>query len=95
MVSLILVNRAKEDKLLVSSSNYRKTVEELRESASMFWPADLSQQEAELSIIPKLLETQEEFISILSVKVNDLNGLFQVIDAATLSGNMFLKHLWL
>jgi hypothetical protein len=59
----------------------------------MFWPVDLSQQEAELSIIPKLLETQDEFISILSVKVNDLNGLFQVINAATLSGNMFLKHL--
>nr|WP_275994407.1 restriction endonuclease [Argonema antarcticum] len=59
----------------------------------MFWPSDLSEQEAELSIIPKLLETQEEFISILSVKVNDLNGLFQVVNAATLSANMFIKHL--
>jgi hypothetical protein len=94
VVVLIVVNcQAKEYKLLVSNSKYRKTIEELRESASMFWPSDLSQQEAELSIIPKLLETQDEFISILSVKVNDVNGLFQVVNAATLSANMFLKHL--
>lgn len=74
-------------------SKYTKTVEQLGKSASMFWPSDLSEQETELSIIPKLLETQEEFISILSVKVNDLNGLFQVVNAATLSANMFIKHL--
>lgn len=83
----------KGDKLIVTNSKYTKTVEQLRKSASMFWPSDFSQQEAELSIIPKLLETQEEFISILSVKVNDLNSLFQVVNAATLSANMFVKHL--
>jgi len=83
----------KGDKLIVTNSKYTKTVQQLRKSASMFWPSDFSQQEAELSIIPKLLETQEEFISILSVKVNDLNSLFQVVNAATLSANMFVKHL--
>lgn len=77
----------------MSSSKYTKTVEELRKTASMFWPSDLSRQEAELSIIPKLLETQDEFISILSVKVDDLDGLFKVINAASLPANMFLKHL--
>ena len=77
----------------MSTQNYRRTVEELRESASMFWPSDLSQKEAELSIIPKLIETQEQFIAILSVTVSELSGLFQIIEASTLSANMFLKHL--
>lgn len=77
----------------MSRAKYTKTFEELRKTASMFWPSDLSKQEAELSIIPKLLETQDEFISILSVKVDDLDGLFKVINAASLPANMFLKHL--
>ncbi len=59
----------------------------------MFWPADLSKREAELSIIPKLLETQDQFIAILSVPVADLEKLFEVVNASTLSANLFLKHL--
>jgi hypothetical protein len=49
----------------MACQNYRKTVEQLREFASIFWPSDLSQEEAKLSILPKLLETQEQFIAIL------------------------------
>jgi hypothetical protein len=59
----------------------------------MFWPAELSQKEAELSIIPKLLETQDDFIAILAVKVPDIDRLFQIIDASKLPANLFLKHL--
>ncbi|MEG4121199.1 restriction endonuclease [Microcoleus sp. N9_B4] len=77
----------------MSTQNYRRTVEEIRELASMFWPSDLSQKEAELSVIPKLIETQEQFIAILSVPVSELSGLFQIVEASTLSANMFLKHL--
>lgn len=73
--------------------NYRRSVEELKEVASMFWPSELSDKAATLSIIPKLLETQEQFISILNVDVSTLEGFFQVIDAATLTASLFLKHL--
>lgn len=73
--------------------NYQRTVEQLREVASMFWPLELSQQEAQLSVIPKLLETQDQFISILSIEVADLEGLFQIVEASQLSANLFLKHL--
>jgi hypothetical protein len=55
----------------MSTQNCTRTVEEIRELASMFWPSDLSQKQAELSIIPKLIETQEEFIAILSVPVSE------------------------
>lgn len=77
----------------MTTRNYRRTVEELKEFASLFWPQELSQKEAELSVIPKLLETQDQFISILSINVSDLEGLFQVINASSLPANLFLKHL--
>ena len=48
---------------------------------------------AELSVMPKLIETQDQFIAILSVTVSELSGLFQIVDSSTLSANMFLKHL--
>lgn len=72
---------------------YQRTLEQLREVASMFWPIELSQQEAQLSIIPKLLETQDQCISILSIEVADLASLFQIVEASQLSANLFLKHL--
>lgn len=73
--------------------NYQRTVPELRKLASMFWPAELSEEAAKLSVIPILLETQDEFIAILSVPIPDLRNLFQVLDASSFSGNLFLKHL--
>jgi hypothetical protein len=73
--------------------NYRRTPEELREHASMFWPEELSKKEAELSVIPKLLETQDDFIAILAIRVPDLDRMFQIIDASSLAANLFLKHL--
>lgn len=75
------------------SQNYRRMVEELRDKASMFWPPDLSKKEAELSVIPKLLETQDQFIVILSVNYPDVANIFQVVNLSTFPANLFLKHL--
>lgn len=72
---------------------YRRTVDELHEHASLFWPEELSQKAATLSVIPKLLETQDQFIAILSLRVRDLESLFSVIQSSELSANLFLKHL--
>lgn len=76
-----------------SDSQYRRTVEELRAVASLFWPSELSEQEASASIIPVLLQTQDQFISILSVLPVDLEGLFGIIESSDLPPNLFLKHL--
>jgi len=73
--------------------NYQRTVPELRKLASMFWPSELSEEAAKLSVIPTLLKTQDEFIAILSVPVPDLPNLFQVVNTSSFSGNLFLKHL--
>lgn len=49
-------------------SKYQRTIEELNEAASKFWPSELSDKEAEISIIPLLLKTQDHFISIYSMR---------------------------
>lgn len=77
----------------VPNNRYRRTVEELRKLASMFWPAELSERAAQISIIPKLLETQDQFITLLGVDIPDIDALFNIIDTSKLSGNMFVKHL--
>lgn len=77
----------------MSDQKYQRSVEELRAHASMFWPSELSQEEARLSVIPRLLQTQDEFVAIISVPVSDLDGLFKIIDASSFSGNLFVKHL--
>lgn len=53
-------------------NKYKRTVPELQELASMFWPPEISEEAAKLSVIPILLETQDEFIAILSVPVPNL-----------------------
>jgi hypothetical protein len=65
----------------------------LERVASKFWPREISEQEAELSIVPKLLESQDAFLSILGVPVPGIERVFDLIDASTLPANLFLKHL--
>lgn len=79
--------------MIMPSRKYQRTVPELRKLASMFWPSELSEEAAKLSVIPILLETQDEFIAILSVPVPNVRNLFQIVNASSFSGNMFLKHL--
>lgn len=79
--------------MVKSNRNYQRTFEELEEVASKFWPAELSELEAKLSVIPLLLETQDQFISIISVKTPDLDRLFNILEASSLPANLFLKHL--
>lgn len=79
--------------MMMRQQTYQRTVAELRNVASMFWPAELSEEAAKLSVIPLLLTTQEEFVAILSVPVSDLHNFFQIINSSAFAGNLFLKHL--
>ena len=76
-----------------STQSYQKTFEQLEKVASKFWPSELSQMEAQLSVIPLLLETQDQFIHILSIETVELDKLFEIIEASSLPANLFLKHL--
>jgi hypothetical protein len=72
---------------------YRRTVDELREVAAIWWPEEISQAEARLSIIPLLLQSQEAFLSLLSVEPENLDSFFDILTASALPSNLFLKHL--
>lgn len=73
--------------------HYQRSVDELREVASMFWPPEISERETKISVIPTLIETQDDFIAILNLRVPSLNNLFVVIDQSSISINLFVKHL--
>lgn len=73
--------------------DYRRTYEQLEEVASKFWPDELSEMEAKISVIPLLLQTQDQFVSILNIETTDLDSLFEIVEASILPGNLFLKHL--
>jgi hypothetical protein len=79
--------------MIEPDKHYRRTFEELEQVASKFWPSELSEIEAQLSIIPLLLKTQDQFISILGVDPRKLDKLFEIVQASNLPANLFLKHL--
>jgi hypothetical protein len=73
--------------------SYKRTVSELRQRASIFWPAELSSQAFEKSVIPVLLDTQEQFIAFLTLPVPDMDTLLDFINRSSFPPNLFLKHL--
>ncbi len=73
--------------------DYRRTFEELEQVASKFWPEELSEMEARISVVPLLLQTQDQFISILNIQTPGIDGLFEIVESSALPGNLFLKHL--
>lgn len=78
---------------MVDRTKYQRTVEELEKVASKFWPDELSALEANLSVIPLLLKTQEQFLNIIGIETHNLEGLFTILESASLPANLFLKHL--
>lgn len=74
-------------------SRYKRTPDELREHASMFWPSEMSEKEAKISVIPFLLKTQDNFLAMIGVDVLDIKGFFRILENSTMPINLFLKHL--
>jgi hypothetical protein len=71
-----------------------RSVNDLEANAENFWPTRLAEREQEISILPKLIETQEKFIGILYVADGSPDAWKEVLNATTgMPGNLFLKHL--
>lgn len=76
------------------SDPYIRSKDELEAKACKWWPTELVEIEAESSIIPTLIKTQDQFISILTLaNSNDPKSVFDVMTAANFPPNLFLKHL--
>ena len=72
---------------------YKKTLADLEKVAIKWWPKELEATVAKTSVIPKLLETQEQFIAVLKLADKQPQKIFELIDAGNLAPNLFLKHL--
>lgn len=73
---------------------YKRTKEELETRACKWWPESLVDIEAESSIIPMLVKTQDSFISILTLaKPTKPESVFDIISSSGFPANLFLKHL--
>jgi len=67
---------------------------DLKSQALNFWPLELAEKERKASIIPRLIETQEKFISLLHVADSHPHAWKEIIPKTTkLPANLFLKHL--
>lgn len=72
---------------------YNKNIDDLEKRAVMWWPDSLKKEASSLSVIPLLLDTQEDFIAILRLCDKGPLQIFDLIKAAEFPANLFLKHL--
>jgi len=71
-----------------------KTVEELKKTAVIYWPSELSKKEQKSSIIPLLLKTQDKFISVLDLSSKTPYTWKDILgNIDDIYPNLFLKHL--
>ena len=72
---------------------YKKDLEQLSKVAIKWWPKSLEADVAKLSVIPKLIETQDQFIALLKISGESPEQIFDVLKASAFQPNLFLKHL--
>ncbi len=78
----------------MNDDRYERTLEELERHACKWWPREVREEAQKISILYTLLDTQEKFISILKLAdKNNINKLFEILDASNFAYNLFLKHL--
>ena len=71
-----------------------RNLDDLEAHALKFWPPKIAETERNSSIIPKLLETQDKFISLLNIANADPFAWIKALGTTQeLSANLFLKHL--
>lgn len=72
----------------------KRTVEQLKKTALIYWPEHVASEAHERSPITLLLETQESFISVLKLATKTHDAWISAIELSDeLYPNLFLKHL--
>ena len=70
-----------------------RDLDDLMANGLMFWSGKIAEMERDVSIIPKLIETQDKFISLLNIADAEPFAWKQVLSCSQLPANLFLKHL--
>ncbi len=73
--------------------SYNRNIDDLETNAILWWPEHLNEKNASISVIPKLLKTQDDFLKIISLSKNTPYQVFDLLDASKFPVNLFLKHL--
>ena len=69
-----------------------REIQDLENKALKFWPQDISDKEKNSSIIPKLIETQDKFISLLNISdANPFKWKDTLFSTKPLSSNLEVK----
>ncbi|MDQ6990149.1 MAG: hypothetical protein Q9M11_00265 [Mariprofundaceae bacterium] len=72
---------------------YNRNISQLEKNAILWWPEYLNQANAAISIIPKLIQTQDDFLKIISLSKKSPYQVFDLLEASEFPINLFLKHL--
>lgn len=72
---------------------YNRNFSQLQQKAVLWWPQDIADKNRLANILPLLLQTQDKFLSILNLVEKFPEQVFVLIEASSLSANLFLKHL--
>ena len=71
-----------------------RDLKDLEKNALRHWPSEIIEEEKDISIIPKLINSQDKFISILNVADSTPFVWKDILEAtAQMPSNLFLKHL--
>ena len=78
----------------MNDDKYLRTVEDLEKVGCKWWPKEVREEAMKVSILWYLLDTQEKFISLLTLADSKKpEKVFNLIDASDFEYHLFLKHL--
>ena len=72
---------------------YNRSITELQKQAVLWWPEELKEKNAKANVLPLLLETQDDFLNLISLSKKSPLQIFDLIQVAKFPANLFLKHL--
>lgn len=93
-ILLFLQRKTFSDNRIMNDDRYLRTIKELEQVGSKWWPKEVRDEAMKVSILQYLLDTQEKFISLLTLAdKNKPEKLFDLLDASDFGYHLFLKHL--
>ena len=78
----------------MNDDRYLRSIKDLEQVGCKWWPKEVRDEATKVSILQYLLDTQERFISLLTLAdKNKPEKLFSLLDASDFEYHLFLKHL--
>lgn len=78
----------------MNDDRYLRSIKDLEEVGCKWWPKEVRDEAMKVSILQFLLDTQEKFISLLTLAdCKKPDKLFSLLDASDFEYHLFLKHI--